>query len=46
MNFLITPDEANLNQETDGPVLFDQTVPQDWNFQEYNRAENKPRILS
>ena len=35
-----------LNQETDGPVLFDQAVPQDWHFQECNSNKNKPRILA
>ena len=42
VNFLITPDEANFDQGTDGPVLFEQEVPQGWNVQEYNSDKNKP----
>ena len=46
VNFWITPDEANFDQETDGVVPFDQEVPQDWNVQEYNSDKNKPRSLA
>ena len=35
-----------LSQETDGLVLFDQEVPEDWNVQGYNCDKNKPRILA
>jgi len=46
VNFWITPDEANLNQETGGLVVYDREAPRDWNFQEYNSDKNKPKILA
>ena len=46
VNFWITPDEANLNQETGGLVVYDKEAPRDWNFSEYNSDKNKPRILA
>jgi hypothetical protein len=46
VNFWITPDEANLNQETGGLVVYDKEAPRDWNFQEYNSDKNKPKILT
>lgn len=46
VNFWITPDEANLNQETGGLVVYDKEAPRDWNFQEYNSDQNKPKILA
>ncbi|MDO8356280.1 MAG: tetratricopeptide repeat protein [Nitrospirota bacterium] len=46
VNFWITPDEANLNQETGGLVVYDKEAPRDWNFQEYNSDKNKPKILA
>jgi tetratricopeptide (TPR) repeat protein len=46
VNFWITPDEANLNQETGGLVVYDKEAPRDWNFQEYNNDKHKPKILA
>ena len=46
VNFWITPDEANLNSETGGLVVYDKEAPRDWNFQEYNSDQNKPKILA
>ena len=46
VNFWITPDEANLNQQTGGLVVYDKEAPRDWNFQEYNSDKNKPKILA
>ena len=46
VNFWITPNEANLNQETGGLVVYDKEAPRDWNFQEYNSDKNKPKILT
>ncbi len=46
VNFWITPDEANLNPETGGLVVYDKEAPRDWNFKEYNSEQNKPKILA
>jgi Flp pilus assembly protein TadD len=46
VNFWITSDEANLNPETGGLVVYDKEAPRDWNFQEYNSDKNKPKILA
>lgn len=42
VNFWITPDEANLDQESGGLVVWDKASPTDWNFKDYN--ENEPKI--
>lgn len=39
VNFWITPDEANLDPEHGGLVVWDKTAPQDWDFARYNAAE-------
>jgi tetratricopeptide (TPR) repeat protein len=46
VNFWITADEANLNPETGGLVVYDKEAPQEWNFKEYNSDRNKPKILA
>ena len=46
VNFWITPDEANLNQETGGLIVYDKEAPRTWNFQDYNSDQNKPKILA
>jgi len=46
VNFWITPDKANLNQDSGGLVVYDKEAPRDWNFQEYNSDKNKPKILA
>jgi tetratricopeptide (TPR) repeat protein len=39
VNFWITPDEANLDPEHGGLVVWDVAAPLDWNFAKYNAAE-------
>jgi hypothetical protein len=36
VNFWITPDEANLDPESGGLVLWDIAAPMDWNFAKFN----------
>ncbi len=36
VNFWITPDEANLDPESGGLVLWDVAAPMDWQFAKYN----------
>ncbi|HEY2007709.1 MAG TPA: tetratricopeptide repeat protein [Rhizomicrobium sp.] len=38
VNFWITPDEANLNPERGGLVVWDKAAPLDWDFARYNAA--------
>jgi tetratricopeptide (TPR) repeat protein len=45
VNFWITPDDANLNPETGGLVVYDREAPRTWNFRDYNSDRNKPKIL-
>jgi len=45
VNFWITPDEANLDPDHGGLVVWDKEAPRDWNFKEYNNARNEPRVL-
>lgn len=45
VNFWITPDEANLNPEKGGLVVYDKEAPREWNFAAYNSEQNKPKIL-
>ena len=40
VNFWITPDEANLEPEQGGLVVWDAAAPQDWDFAKYNAAED------
>jgi tetratricopeptide (TPR) repeat protein len=40
VNFWITPDEANLDPEHGGLVVWDKAAPQDWDFARYNAAED------
>ena len=46
VNFWITQDEANLNPDTGGLIVYDKEAPADWNFREYNSDRNKPKIMS
>jgi tetratricopeptide (TPR) repeat protein len=46
VNFWITPDEANLNPDTGGLVVYDKEAPKEWNFSAYNSDQNKPKILA
>ena len=36
VNFWITPDDANLNPENGGLVIWDASAPLDWDFELYN----------
>ena len=46
VNFWITPDEANLDPERGGLVVWDREAPGEWNFKEYNNAKNEPTVLA
>jgi tetratricopeptide (TPR) repeat protein len=46
VNFWITPDDANLNPNSGGLVVYDKEAPREWNFKEYNSDRNKPKILA
>ncbi len=45
VNFWITPDDANLDPETGGLVMYDVEAPADWDFATYNRNGGKIREL-
>jgi tetratricopeptide (TPR) repeat protein len=45
VNFWITPDDANLNPDTGGLVVYDKEAPRTWNFRDYNSDRNKLKIL-
>jgi hypothetical protein len=36
VNFWITPDEANLDPESGGLIIWDKPAPQEWTFAQYN----------
>ena len=42
VNFWITPDEANLDPESGGLVIWDKAAPLEWSFDEYN---NKGQMI-
>jgi hypothetical protein len=44
VNFWITPDEANLNPESGGLVVWDKEAPGDWDFKTYNSDKNRGKI--
>jgi Tfp pilus assembly protein PilF len=44
VNFWITPDEANLDPEHGGLVVWDKEAPRDWNFKAYNNTANEPKV--
>jgi tetratricopeptide (TPR) repeat protein len=46
VNFWITPDEANLDPDHGGLVVWNREAPRDWNFKEYNNAKNEPKVLA
>ncbi len=45
VNFWITPDDANMNPDRGGLIVYDKEAPQEWNFAAYNSDQNKPKIL-
>jgi tetratricopeptide (TPR) repeat protein len=45
VNFWITPDEANLDPEHGGLVVWDAAAPLDWDFAKYNAADDDIRAF-
>jgi len=45
VNFWITPDEANLDPEHGGLVVWDVAAPLDWDFAKYNAADDDIRAF-
>jgi tetratricopeptide (TPR) repeat protein len=45
VNFWITADDANLNPNAGGLVVWDKEAPRHWNFKTYNSERNRPKIL-
>jgi tetratricopeptide (TPR) repeat protein len=43
INFWITPDDANLDPESGGLVVWDKPAPLEWTFEEYNNEEKMIR---
>lgn len=41
VNFWITPDQANLDPEHGGLVVWDAVAPQEWDFARYNAADKE-----
>ena len=46
VNFWITPDEANLDPDSGGLVVWDKEAPRDWDFKAYNSEKNRGKILA
>ncbi len=40
LNFWITPDDANLEPDSGGLVIWNKEAPQDWQFQDYNSGSS------
>jgi hypothetical protein len=45
INFWITPDEANLDPEHGGLVVWNVAAPLEWTFERYNAADGDIRAL-
>ncbi|HWX90409.1 MAG TPA: tetratricopeptide repeat protein, partial [Rhizomicrobium sp.] len=45
VNFWITPDDANLDPEHGGLVVWDAAAPMDWDFAKYNAADDDIRAF-
>jgi tetratricopeptide (TPR) repeat protein len=41
LNFWITPDEANLDPESGGLIVYDVAAPSSWTYQDYNKNEGQ-----
>ena len=41
VNFWITPDEANLDPEAGGLIIYDREAPPDWEFDDYNKNRGR-----
>ena len=44
VNFWITPDEANLDPNTGGLIVWNKEAPDEWDFKEYNSEKNEGKI--
>ena len=44
VNFWITPNESNLNQESGGLIIWDKIPDKNWVFEDYNYIENTSKI--
>ena len=44
LNFWITPDDANLDPDSGGLVVWDKEAPQSWDFEEFNTRGAQARI--
>jgi Flp pilus assembly protein TadD len=44
LNFWITPDEANLDPDRGGLIVWDKEAPKEWNFKDYNSSKNEPTV--
>jgi len=45
LNFWVTPDDANLNKENGGLVIYSREAPMEWNFQDFNSERGLPRMM-
>jgi hypothetical protein len=45
VNFWITPDEANLDPETGGLIIWDKEAPRDWDFDKFNADQGAMRAF-
>ena len=43
-NFYLTPDDANLDLDSGGMVVYKTDAPLDWDFAQYNRYESAPAM--
>ena len=44
VNFWITPDEANLDPNSGGLIVWNKEAPDGWDFKEYNNEKNEGKI--
>ena len=44
VNFWLTPDEANLDSNSGGLVVWDKEAPDEWDFKAYNNDSSKEKI--
>ncbi len=44
VNFWITPDDANLDVESGGLLVWDKEAPNEWDFRTYNNDKNRQKI--
>jgi hypothetical protein len=44
VNFWITPDDANLDPERGGLIVWDVAAPLDWDFAKYNNDEGRSAL--